>query len=331
MLLVKIYLGLIGPIVFLLFILPQSLLRITLWAYRRQAWRLARVAFIFPRTFWNRVPLVRYLDFIIEVISMRERGEIGMAAELAATHCSQMIWAEHRNLAIDILISAGDYRTALAAGLAPYVPIHPSEVALMNLIQINLSEAECNLGLWSEADARLRDLDETCDGHPITRGGLLVQRAWIAAHSGRVEEAIALCAAIDTLWFPSSYRAEHHFCSTVAFLAAGRLDEAEAALARSQRELRRLSSKRNFLILRARLSAARGDWVSAERDCRAAAEHPHRGQGGDGFVLWAEALRKLGRDAEAVEALRLLQERDPQSEAAQRHRQGALPLGAQGA
>jgi len=48
--------------------------------------------------------------------------------------------------------------------------------------------------------------------------------------------------------------------------------------------------------------------------CRSAAEHRFRGQGGAGLLLWARALRTLGRNDEADQALRLVLERDPESE-----------------
>src|SRR5258708_17035757 len=78
----------------------------------------------------------------------------------------------------------------------------------------------------------------------------------------------------------------------------------------------RRSINRNPLFLRGCFAAARGDWVSAERLCREAANHAFRGQGGTGLLLWAHALKQLGRPAEADEALRLVSQRDPESDAA---------------
>jgi len=110
--------------------------------------------------------------------------------------------------------------------------------------------------------------------------------------------------------------AEYHFTRIVALLAAGRLDDAETVLWDGEKAARRPSSKRNAIFLRARIAAARGDWVAAERHCRLAANHPFRTQGGDGLLLWAEALDELDRTADAAEARRLVLERDPESEAA---------------
>jgi tetratricopeptide (TPR) repeat protein len=184
------------------------------------------------------------------------------------------------------------------------------------LLQINLSEAEYNLGRWEAAENRLRPLDLASGVWPLTRAGLLQQRAWIAAHRGRATEALELCAQVNPRWLPATYRAEYHFTRAASLLAAGRLAEADAALDHAGKIAKRLSSKRNALFLGAEVAAARGDWARAESLCRAAANHPFRGQGGAGLLLWARALEHLGRSEESERALRLAVERDPESEAA---------------
>jgi tetratricopeptide (TPR) repeat protein len=184
------------------------------------------------------------------------------------------------------------------------------------LIQINLAEAEYNLGRWDQAETRLRPLDLACWRFPIARAGLLQQRAWIAAHRGRGVEAVELCALMKPEWLPPTFRAEYHFTRAAALLAVGRIDDAEAVVNLAEGLAKRLSTKRNALFMRARVAAARQDWVSAERHCREAADHPFRGQGGTGLLLWAQALRQLGQHAQAEEALRQVTERDPESDAA---------------
>jgi tetratricopeptide (TPR) repeat protein len=181
----------------------------------------------------------------------------------------------------------------------------------VSIIQINLSDAECNLGRWNHALQRLESLDSLCRPKGIARAGLATQRAWIAAHQDRPEDAIALLDAADVLDLPEEYRAEFHFTRGAAHLAAGNFPAAEAAFAEAAKVIRRPSSERNLLFLRARLASARRDWISAERLCREGAEHPYKGQGADGLLLWSKALRELGRDPE--EALKLMRERDPES------------------
>jgi tetratricopeptide (TPR) repeat protein len=196
------------------------------------------------------------------------------------------------------------------------MPRNAREALALALIQINLAEAEYNVGRWDEAEARLRPLDLACWLYPITRTGLRQQRAWIAAHRGRAVGALELCASADPRGLPRKYRAEYHFTRAVALLASGRVDDAEGALDRGAKLAQRISSKRNVLFLRARLAAARDEWDRAERLCSEAVRHRFRGQGGAGILLWAEALRRLGRQGEADAALRLVAERDPESEAA---------------
>jgi tetratricopeptide (TPR) repeat protein len=210
-----------------------------------------------------------------------------------------------RNTAIDVLINAGHYAEALRAE-----PPAARELAFA-LIQINLAEAEYNLGEWDRALERLRPLDELCAPFPIAATGLAVQRAWIAAHQGRADEALALLEGTDILGFPDHYLAEFHFAVAAALVAANRLDDAERALDEAALCARRPSSERNLVFMRARIAAAREDWVEAERLCRESADHEYKGQGADGLLLWSKALRELGRDPE--EALQLMRERDPES------------------
>src|SRR5712664_2473614 len=93
------------------------------------------------------------------------------------------------NQAVDMLIAAGYYVEALA--LPERFATHgPRDSACELLVQINLAEAEYNLGRWDAAWARLRGLDPLAAAFPIARAGLTQQRAWIAAHAGRPDEAL---------------------------------------------------------------------------------------------------------------------------------------------
>ena len=221
------------------------------------------------------------------------------------------------NTAICSLISAGAYQAALRIRLPRELEQQPLDGLGLVLCHINLAEAEYNLGRWDEAEARLCGLDLACGLANITRAGLLQQRAWIAAHQGEAKKALDLCDRVEVNWLPKGFHAEYHFTRAVALIGAGRLLDAQAAARSGHLAARRLPSQRNSLFILARVAAANGDWVSAERHCRAAAEHRFRSQGGDGLVLWAESLDKLGRPLEAAAARQLVLERDPESEAAQ--------------
>jgi tetratricopeptide (TPR) repeat protein len=303
-------------VVLALALVPLSLVLVTSLAYSRGWWRLLR-------------PLGRAAPFLVgpgyggmmafqnEISGLRELGRLEEAVALAKRRLRELgVPAQNRNTAIDLLISAGAYEAALAAEPTSRMPRGAQEAMGMALAQVNLAEAEYNLGRWDAAEARLRPLDLSCWLFPISRAGLLQQRAWIAAHRGHGARAAELCAQARVNWLPRMYQAEYHFTRAAASLAGGRCDEADRALADAERVAIRLSSRRNLLFLRARVAAVRGDWPRAEALCREAAGHAFRGQGGGGLLLWAEALERLGRPAEATEALRLVAERDPESESA---------------
>lgn len=249
--------------------------------------------------------------------SLRATGELGEAlARLERGWAAGVGDLDTRNDAVNLLVSAGAYQAALRAEPPAQPPRAAHDALELALIQVNLAEAEYNLGRWADAEARLFELDEACAAFPITRAGLLQQRAWILAHTGRAEAALALCERVRITWLPLHYHAEHHFTRAAALLGLGQLDDAEAATRSGSAAARRTASQRNATILLARVAAARADWPLVERRCRAAAEHPFRGQGGDGLLLWGDALRELGRENDARAAWKLCVDRDPESESA---------------
>ncbi|HET7788738.1 MAG TPA: tetratricopeptide repeat protein [Myxococcales bacterium] len=220
------------------------------------------------------------------------------------------------NQAVDGLIASGCYAEALALPRR-FVARGSRDTASELLVQINLAEAEYNLGRWSAAWERLRGLDPLAAAFPIARAGLSQQRAWIAAHTGRPDQALHHWGRADRCDLPRRYHAEHFFTGAVALIGAGRFDAAYRCALGGLEAAIRPSSKRNALFIRARVAAAAGDWVRAESLCRAASAHPYRAQGGDGLLLWGEALTRLERFDEARHAYALAVERDRQSESAQ--------------
>src|SRR5438552_15759493 len=187
------------------------------------------------------------------------------------------------NGSVDGLIAAGRYQEALA--LPERFDVRGSrDTASELLVQINLAEAEYNLGLWDDAWDRLRDLDPLAAAFPIARAGLAQQRAWIAAHTGRAGEALRHWHRAELGDLPRHYHAEHFFTGAVAQIAAGELDAAQRCARTGERAAVRASSRRNALAICGRVAAAMGEWTEAERLFRAAAQHPHRGQGGDAML-----------------------------------------------
>jgi tetratricopeptide (TPR) repeat protein len=220
------------------------------------------------------------------------------------------------NQAVDGLVAAGRYLEALALP-ERFVARGSRDTASELLVQINLAEAEYNLGRWSAARDRLRGPDPLAAAFPIARAGLAQQRAWIAVHTGRPDEALHHWQRADLCDLPRHYHAEHHFTGAVALLGVGRLAAArECALAGADTAIRR-SSKRNSLFIRARVVAAAEEWTRAESLCRAAAAHPYRSQGGDGLLFWGSLLARLDRPREVRQAYAMAMARDPQSESAQ--------------
>jgi tetratricopeptide (TPR) repeat protein len=219
------------------------------------------------------------------------------------------------NAAVDRLIAAGSYLEALALP-ARFALRGPPDTASALLVQINLAEAEYNLGRWSAAWDRLRGLDPLAAMFPIARAGLAQQRAWIAAHTGRPDEALHQWQRAELIDLPRPYHAEHFFTGVVALIGTGNLNVAESCARAGEEAAIRPSSRRNALFILARVAAAMEDWLRTEALCSAAANHAYRAAGGDGLLLWGDALARLGRPAEAREAYALAMERDRQGESA---------------
>jgi tetratricopeptide (TPR) repeat protein len=231
---------------------------------------------------------------------------------------------ESLNAAVDGRVARGDYRGALE--LPRSFVAHDADTASSLLIEINLAEAEYNLGRWNAAWERLRGLDPLAAAFPIARAGLSQQRAWIAAHKRRSDEAVHHWSRAELRDLPPHYHAEHFFTGAVAQIAAGNLQAAQRCAEAGARSALRTSSQRNALAVCGRVACAREDWSEAERLFRAAALHPYRGQGGDALLLWGDVLSRLGRFDEAQRAYALAVERDPQSESAQLARARSQPV-----
>jgi tetratricopeptide (TPR) repeat protein len=227
--------------------------------------------------------------------------------------------ASELNTAICTHVFAGAYREALLAerGLdaARVAELAAEDPPQWTLCQINLAEADYNLGDWDGAWARLERLGDLAGAEPYVRAGYHLQRAWILAHRGEGEAALREVAAADIDSLPAGYHAEHHFTRAAALLALGRVPEAEAAIHEGMDRAQRQSSERNgfFLLARAALQGGRSD--EALHCFRRASEHDYLGQGGDGLLAHAEALLAAGHPREARAALRLVVRRDPQSPA----------------
>jgi hypothetical protein len=142
-------------------------------AFRRGWWGLLRkIGHVAPYIFGAEQG--RAMAFQAEVFALREAGRMRDAVALVTVWLlDEDVPVNSRNTAIDVLISAGAYKAALAAAPDVAEPRNAREAAALALIQINLAEAEYNLGQWDAAEARLKPLDAACSPSPIVWAGLL--------------------------------------------------------------------------------------------------------------------------------------------------------------
>lgn len=215
---------------------------------------------------------------------------------------------------VNTLITAGRYQRALTIK----VPVDGQHSGLFAnaLNEVNLAEAEYNLGRWSEALARVDSIQCSRSQSSLVASGAAAQRAWILAHLGQMERARASFAEVRLADFPAYFKAEPHYTKAAIELAAGELDAALEAVALGLQTAVRASSKRNGLFLRARIRAGRGEHEQALADFEIASKADYRWQGGDGLLAWGDLLQRMGRSADAARAWQLTVERDPESESA---------------
>lgn len=269
--------------------------------------------------------------YALRMVNRIDEAERETLAVLENARTTELPWNSYNTL-VDTLTCAGRYEEALSVeGL---IPARHRADALENkcgeygLIQINLAEAEVNLGRPEAALGRLAHLDEVVASLPVAASGLGMQRAWILGVLGRGDEALAAVERCNREALGTYYAAEYHFSRTFALLASeGRLDEAEAELARARELAVRPSSTRNALFVAARIADMRGDPDGAERLCVEAAGHPHRWQGGDGLLFWGDLRARRGDLAGARAAWTRAIERDPQSASAREARERLVEHG----
>ena len=221
-------------------------------------------------------------------------------------------------MAVNAFIFAGRYRDARAVETAWDDETRDALAADPSwpIFQINLAEADYNLGHWDRAAARLAAIEAAAlDGGALTRAAFAMQSAWIAAHTGR-PDALAIAASCDRSDLGPDYRSEYHFVHAAAHLVAGHFPEARTHALRGLAVWRRRSSERNSHYLLGRIAAAAGDATSARAHFARGAAHPYRGQGGPELLLYGELLAASGEPEAARRAWGWAAERDPESPAA---------------
>jgi tetratricopeptide (TPR) repeat protein len=243
------------------------------------------------------------------------------------------------NDAVCANINAGRYREALmlastwsADARAEGTRLDPNSWAL---VEINLAEAEYNLGDLDAATDRmvrleqaLQDTNGPFQGRTIDRiveAGLQVQHAWILCLRNDGGGAEQRLARVSDDCFPVAYRSEMDFTRALALATATRFAEAHQAIAVGLQQAERVSSRRNGLYLKAMIAAREGALEEACELFETGAAHKYKGQGGDALLEWGRVLTALGLSERAAAAWRLCLERDPQSAAATAARAALTP------
>lgn len=269
------------------------------------------------------IPGLRSAALQIETFVAMSLGELDAmtkaARELSARGGGAVERLHFRNYVINAFVCAGGYEEALRLPPIPRPrsPWQQSKYdAAMGLIELNLAEAEYNLGRWDEAAARLERAKPAMELEPISKAGYHLQRCWILAARGEGAAAVEEWELIDVDDVPAAYQAENFYAHSAALLAAGNANDALAAVIVGESKAVRASSKRNALLLRARILEKLGRDADALRFFESAAAHPYKGQGGDGLLAWGDLLQRRGESDGARKAWGLVLERDPQSEAA---------------
>jgi tetratricopeptide (TPR) repeat protein len=205
-------------------------------------------------------------------------------------------WLE-LNLLINVYVNAGCYGQALSCMFPWQTQLDAPEMqdgvidTELGIILINQAEALHNLGRDCEALAYLDRVEKGIDSE-FAQAGLAALRAWILVHRGDLIAAKHYIDAADCAVLADSYAPE------IAFTRAALLrDQGEFVLAFSVLELgmshvKRASSLRNGLVMKASIYLASGDFASAQRLFEQAFAMAYTGQAAYGILRVADMQRR---------------------------------------
>ena len=211
-------------------------------------------------------------------------------AQTATT--SSAPWLELNSL-VNVYVNAGAYELALSCTEA-WPPGANSDTELddnLALVLINQAEALHNLGRDLEALRYLDKVEARID-YEFALTGLQLLRAWILVHRG---ELIAAKVQMDGCKFEvlaKSYAPEIAFTKAALMRENGEYDLALTAIEHGLGETKRASSRRNGLIMRASIYAAKGDRATALPLFEQAFAMPYMAQAAYGILRYAEMQRQ---------------------------------------
>jgi tetratricopeptide (TPR) repeat protein len=266
---------------------------------------------------WSRVARVLWgprFAYRFLIPALEYSGRTAEAVALAERWSRTELSVGELGACVNAFINGGRYRRALeiAAELETRGQSHPE----WGLLQVNLAEAELNLGRSEAALERLNRLRARSALSGIAAAAEGDLRAWICAHLGRTPEALAAVEAVRVDDHPPIFHPEHHFALAAVYLAKGDTRGALAELDLARPLAVRASSVRNEVFLRARCLAAAGDTPGALAEYQRGAAMAYVGQGGDALLAWGDLLARLDRHDEARRVWQLAIERDAESGAA---------------
>jgi tetratricopeptide (TPR) repeat protein len=247
------------------------------------------------------------------------RGEaVAVARRILSLFTRETIPGICLNTIVDTFITYGRYRDAVALSPAS-VADDPDEY--FKLTELNIVEAEYNLGRLDDARRRLERLKETPAKKAIVAAGLRQQDAWLLALEGQSELALGKAQAVARDDLPKQFHAEVHFTRALPAIQLGRFEHARAELQQALACALRQPSIRNYHFLMGLCERRAGALESALEHFARGVAHPYRGQGGDALLAYGQTLEELQRSDEARRVYDLLLERDPESRACARARE----------
>ncbi|HVJ17640.1 MAG TPA: tetratricopeptide repeat protein [Polyangiaceae bacterium] len=281
------------------------------YLWRRRA-KAPRVVVWLTRSLWHLRPNVDTLFLHQACLEWAgDREAVQISERILGLWVQECFPPEVLNKVVNTFITFGRYREALE--LTP--PWNGGGDDRHKVIQVNLVEAEYNLGLLSDARSRIDRLKQAPPEAQWLDAGLRLQEAWLLTLEGQEEAGLALAQGVDPEHLPDRFRAEVHFARGFALIELERFEQARTEIRQGLARSLRPSSVRNGHFLLGCCEQKAGELDAAVKHFARGAAMPYTGQGGDALLAYGRTLEDLGRTEQARKIFDLLLQRDPQSHA----------------